>query len=156
MIRASATRSGHIATLTATLVIATTSLSACATASCPAVAIADNFLVTTASAAHQHPLLSICESTTCTPPVNASSADRGTSLDATPRLAVYATAVDHWRVSVLESKPVATTTDPSSVGIVLFDRTKAIAKRTVHLKWHPAAGTCSNFKTANAVHISLP
>lgn len=111
---------------------------------------------TAASTAHVHPLMSICESERCTRPVNASSADRRTSLAATPRLAVWATAVDHWRVSVLQSSPDAKTTDPASVEIALFNRTRAVANRTVHLNWNAAAGACSNEKTANTVHIRLP
>lgn len=154
MNRSARKRFGRAVALTASLLLASVSLSACAPAACPAMAVADDVLITTASPTHLHPLLSICESAICTPPINASSADRGRKLDATPRLALYATAVDRWRVSVLQNPDG--TVDPASIGIALFDRTEPIERRTLHLTWHRAPGACSTFRTADTVHLTLP
>lgn len=154
MDQAHGTRAGLSVAFGGLLAASTAALSACAPTSCSAVKVADDFTIIAVSAAHTHPLLSLCEPANCTPPLNAASRDRGASVGPSPSLALYATSADHWRVSVREDRNGHDDTDPSSVSVALYDRTTRLLTRTIHPAWHPAPGTCSDFNTANTVRIA--
>lgn len=156
MRRALAPRVRVIIALSGLLAAATTSLSACAPTSCSAAKVADNFTVIAVGTMHTHPLLSLCEAAICTPPLNASSDDRGASVNAVPSLALDATSIDHWRISVGENKNGDDANDPSSVSVALCNRTTPPVTRTIHPSWHPAPGPCSSCNSANTERIAVP
>jgi hypothetical protein len=147
---------GRPLTAAGLLVSLAASLSACATVACPAMKIADHFSISATSATHLHPSLSLCESAICTPPLNASSKDRGATVASTPALAVYATSTDHWRVAVLDDGDGENGTDPKMLSVTLYDGGTRLASRSITPSWHPASGACSNYNTAPAVRIDLP
>lgn len=156
MTRAPAARLRLAIGVAGALAAVTTALSACAPVSCSAEKVADHFTIVATSATHLHPLLALCEGTSCTQPLNASSTDRGASVGRGPSLALYATSVDHWRVAVGELENGTPARDPSDVTVALSDRTTPLLTRTIHPSWHRASGACSDFTTANTVLIRVP